>query len=157
MIIYYVLIENFEDSLSSWPNKLAIFRFSNIIRSENQKTLAAFCGNSKVLSSNFSMIKNIVASSFLVGLPMKLIYCLKSGFSNSVCLLKSIVIVWSDGLESCNGLESSHNQINCLLCNHYFFISIIYTYVSSLLFIDMSKKLLPLINTLKSFIWMFGT
>ena len=136
---------------------MAIFCFSIIIRSENQKTLAAFCGNSKVLSSKFSMIKNIVASSFLVGLPMKLIYCFKSGFSNSICLLKSIVIVWSDGLESCNGLESSHNQINCLSCNHYFFISIIYTYVSSLLFIGMSKKLLPSINTLKSFIWIFGT
>ena len=52
--------------------------------------LTEFCKNSKVVSSGFSMMKNIVASSSLSSLPIKLIYCYKSGFSNSVCLLKFI-------------------------------------------------------------------
>ena len=46
----------------------------------------------KVASSAFSMIKNIVAPNFLSSLPMKLISCCKSGFSNSIRLLKSIAI-----------------------------------------------------------------
>ena len=53
--------------------------------------LTEFCENSKVVSSDFSMMKNTVAlmsSSF----QMKLICCLKSRFSNSICLLKSIAI-----------------------------------------------------------------
>ena len=45
----------------------------------------------KVVSSNFSMIKNIVAPLSSLSLPIKMI-CFKSGFSNSVCLLKSIAI-----------------------------------------------------------------
>ena len=45
----------------------------------------------KVVFSFFSMIKNIVALNSS-SLPMKLICCFKSGFSNSICLLKSIAI-----------------------------------------------------------------
>ena len=45
----------------------------------------------KVISSDFSMMKNIVAS-LSSGLSIKLICCSKSDFSNSLCLLKSIEI-----------------------------------------------------------------
>ena len=38
------------------------------------------------------MMKNIVASSFVLRFPIKLIYCFKLGFSNSIYLLKSIAI-----------------------------------------------------------------
>ena len=47
--------------------------------------LTEFCENSKVVSSDFSMMKNTVAlmsSSFQI----------KSRFSNSICLLNSIAI-----------------------------------------------------------------
>ena len=54
--------------------------------------VAKFCLNSKVVSSDFFMMKNIVATSFLSSLPIKLIFYFKSGFSNSVCLLKSIAV-----------------------------------------------------------------
>ena len=53
---------------------------------------AEFCEKLKVISSNFSMIKNIVAPLCSSSLPIKLIFCFKSGFSNSICLLKSIAI-----------------------------------------------------------------
>ena len=62
------------------------------MHSQNQTTVAAFCLNSKVVSSDFSLIKNIVAPSFRSSLPIKLICCFKLGFSNSICLLKSIAI-----------------------------------------------------------------
>ena len=62
------------------------------MRSQNQTNVTAFCENSKVVSSDFSMMNNIVAPSFLSNLPMKLIFYFKSGFSNSFCLLKSIAI-----------------------------------------------------------------
>ena len=65
---------------------------SIFIHSQNQRTIASFCVNSKVVSSDFSMMKNIVAPSFLSSLSMKLICCFKSGFFNSICLLKSIAI-----------------------------------------------------------------
>ena len=57
---------------------------------QNQTTVTAFCQNSKVVSCYFSMMKHIVAPSCLPNLPMKLICCFKSGFSNSICLLKAI-------------------------------------------------------------------
>ena len=47
----------------------------------NQTTVTAFCENSKVVPSDFSMINNIVALSSS-GLPIKLICCFKSRFSN---------------------------------------------------------------------------
>ena len=57
------------------------------------KMFTEFCKNSKVVSSDFSMRKNIVApllfSPCLPGLPIKLI-C--SGFFNLLYLLRSIVI-----------------------------------------------------------------
>ena len=53
--------------------------------------LTEFCENSKVVSSDFSMMKNIVALSSS-NLPIKLIYCFKSEISNSISLLKSIAI-----------------------------------------------------------------
>ena len=53
--------------------------------------LTKFCENSKVVSSDFSMMKKIVAVSSS-NLPIKLIYCFKSEFSNSISLLKSIAI-----------------------------------------------------------------
>ena len=59
---------------------------------QNQITVTAFCENSKVVSYDFSIIKNIVAVVSSSNLPIKLICCLKSGFSNSIYLLKSIAI-----------------------------------------------------------------
>ena len=59
---------------------------------QNQTMVTEFCTNSKVVSSEFSVMKNIAAPCFLSSLPMKLICFFKSGFSNSVCLLKSIAI-----------------------------------------------------------------
>ena len=56
-----------------------------------QTTVTEFCEKSKIVSSIFSIIKKIVAL-FSSSLPMKLIYCFKSRFSNSICLLKSIAI-----------------------------------------------------------------
>ena len=50
-----------------------------------------FFKNAKVVSSDFAMMKNIVASSSS-SLPIKLNCCFKSGFSNSICLPKSIAI-----------------------------------------------------------------
>ena len=48
-----------------------------------------FCEKLKVVSSDFSMIKNIVAPVFFEIFPIKLISC--ESF-NLVCLLKSIAI-----------------------------------------------------------------
>ena len=78
------LVENFEDSLLVSRNKFAIFCVSIFIHSQNQTTVAAFCEDPKVVSSDFSMMKNIVAPSSLLSFPMKLICCFKSGFSNSI-------------------------------------------------------------------------
>ena len=62
------------------------------MRNQNQTTVAEFCENSKVISWDFQMMKNIVVLLFISSLPIKLICCFKSGFSNSICLLKSIAI-----------------------------------------------------------------
>ena len=56
-----------------------------------QTTVVAFCGNSKFISSDVSVIKNIVALSSS-SLPIKLICYFESGFSKSFSLLKSIAI-----------------------------------------------------------------
>ena len=53
--------------------------------------LTEFCENSKVVSSDFSMVKNIVAL-LSSSMPIKSIYWFKLEFSNSICLLKSIAI-----------------------------------------------------------------
>ena len=72
-----------------------------------------FCKNSKVVSSGFLMMKNIVASSSS-SLPIRLICCFKSAFSNSICLLNLLQLVY-------NALKNIHNPINHQLCNHYFY------------------------------------
>ena len=70
-----------------------------------------FCKKLKAVSSNFSIMKNIVALSSS-GFPIKLTCYLKSGFSNSICLLKSIAI-------SLQCFENTYSPINYQLCNHY--------------------------------------
>ena len=54
--------------------------------------LTDFFEKLKVVSADFSMMKNIVAPSLSLSLPIKLICCFRSGFFNSVCLLKFIAI-----------------------------------------------------------------
>ena len=105
-----------------------------------------FCKNSKVVSSDFSMMKNNVASSSS-SLPIKLIFCFKSAFSNSICLLNLLQLVY-------NALRNIHNPINHQLCYHLL-ISIILSYAFLLSFTGTSKKPFPSINTLKSFIVQF--
>ena len=51
--------------------------------------MTEFCEKLKVVSSDFSMIKNIVAPVFFESFPVKLICC---GSFNLVCLLQSIAI-----------------------------------------------------------------
>ena len=51
--------------------------------------MAEFCEKLKVVSSDFSVTKNIVAPLLLESLPIKLICC---GYFNLVCLLKSITV-----------------------------------------------------------------
>ena len=62
-----------------------------LITKQNQTTIKEFFENSNIISSDFSMIKNIVALSSS-SLETKLICCFKLGFSNSTYLLKSITI-----------------------------------------------------------------
>ena len=57
----------------------------------NQTIVTAFRENSKVVSSDFSITKNIVALSSL-NLSIKLICCFKLGFSYSICWLRFIAI-----------------------------------------------------------------
>ena len=78
VILIHFLVANFQYSLLVSPNKFTIFWVSIFILSENQITVTAFCENSKVAISDFSMIKKIVVFSFLVSLPMNLICCFKS-------------------------------------------------------------------------------
>ena len=68
-----------------------------------------FCEKLKVVSSDFLMMKNIVAPVVFKSLPMKLICC---GSFNLVCLLKSIAI-------NLYFFLNNQNLINYQLCNHY--------------------------------------
>ena len=52
-------------------------------------TVTEFCVKLKVVRSDFSIIKSIVAPVFLKSLPIKLIFC---GSFSLVCLLRSIAI-----------------------------------------------------------------
>ena len=70
--------------------------------------LTKCCEKLKVVSTVFHWWKT--APSFLSSLPIKLICSFKSGFSNSVCLLKSIGINW---------WFEKYSPINYRLCNHY--------------------------------------
>ena len=60
--------------------------------------LTECCENSNVVSSEFSMMKHIVALVSL-SLPIKLICCFKSGFSNLIYWHKSIAINLYSGLK----------------------------------------------------------
>ena len=60
------------------------------------------------------MMENIVAPLSSSSLPIKLICSFKSGFSSSICLLKSIALV-------CNDLKNNLNPINYQLCYRYFY------------------------------------
>ena len=46
--------------------------------------LTEFCEKSKVVSSDFSMTKDTVVPLFSSSLPIKLIFCFKSGSSNLI-------------------------------------------------------------------------
>ena len=72
-------------SLESF-NKFIIFCASILYDTEK------FSEKLNLVSSDFLMMKNIVALSFSSSLPIKLICCFKSGFSNSMCLPKSSAI-----------------------------------------------------------------
>ena len=74
--------------------------------------LADFVKKSKVISFDFPMMKNIVALSSS-SLPIKLICCLKAGFSNSICCSKLLQLVYS-------ALKSIHGPKNYQLYNYYF-------------------------------------
>ena len=54
--------------------------------------VTTFCQKLKVAASDFSMIKNIVVLSFISIFAMKLICCLRSSFSNLICLVESTAI-----------------------------------------------------------------
>ena len=75
--------------------------------------LTEFCENSKVISCDFSIMKNTVAS-YSSSLPIKLICCFKSRFSNSICLLKSMQLVYKAS-------KSIYNLINYQMCNLCFY------------------------------------
>ena len=68
------------------------FPFYIMLIKVNQTTVTAFCENSKVVSSNFSITKSIVFPVPLSNLPIKLTCCFKSGYFDSISLLKSIPI-----------------------------------------------------------------
>ena len=82
--MYHLLVANFELSLSLPFNKFTIFCVSIIYT-----IITEVCIKLKVVSSDFSIMKNIVAPVFLKSLPIKLVCC---GSFNFVCLLKSIAI-----------------------------------------------------------------
>ena len=73
-----------------------------------------FRENSKVVSSDFLMIKNIVVPLSISSLPIKLICYFKLGsLIQFVCSnLPQLV---------CNALKNIHSPIDYLLCSHYFF------------------------------------
>ena len=53
----------------------------------------------------------------------------------------------------CNVLKSTHNLINCLLCNHF---NNLFVCCFAIFYWHVKETFLS-INTLKSFIWTFGT
>ena len=82
--MYHFYVANLELSLSEPFTKFTIFSVSIIYT-----IVTKFCEKLKVVSSYFSMIKNIVNPVFFGSFPIKLICC---GSFNLVCLLKSIAI-----------------------------------------------------------------
>ena len=83
-ITHHFFVANLNYSLLESFNRFTIFWVSIYIMGR------VFCKNSKFVSSVLSIIKKIVASSYLSSLPMKLIYCIVSAFLNRTCLLKSV-------------------------------------------------------------------
>ena len=83
-IIYHFFVAKFEFSWSKLFNEFITFCVSIIYI-----IVAEFCEKLKVVSSDFSIIKNIFAPNIFESLPIELIYC---GSYNLVCLLKSIAI-----------------------------------------------------------------
>ena len=83
-ITYHFFVANFEFSLPEPFSKFTIFCVSIIYM-----IVTEFCEKLKVVSSDFSMMKNIVAPCVFKSLPVKLICC---GSFHLVCLLKSIAI-----------------------------------------------------------------
>ena len=77
-------VANFAFSLLEPFNKFTVFCVSIIYM-----VVAEFCEKLKVVSFDFSMMKNIVAPVFLESFPMKLICC---GSFDFACLLKLIAI-----------------------------------------------------------------
>ena len=80
--MHHFLVANFELSLSVPFNKFTIFRVSI-----TYTIVTEFCV--KVVSSDLSIMKNIVVSVFLKSLPITLNCC---GSFSLVCLLRSIAI-----------------------------------------------------------------
>ena len=66
--------------------------------------LTEICEKLKVVSSDFLMMKSIVALSSS-SLPIKLICCFKLGFSNSICCLNLLQLVY-------NAFKNIHNLKN---------------------------------------------
>ena len=83
-ITYHLFVANFEFLLLEPFNKFTIFCVPVIYM-----FVADFCEKFKVVSSDFIMMKNIVAPHVFKSLPIKLICC---GSFNLVGLLKLIAI-----------------------------------------------------------------
>ena len=111
--------------------------------------LTKFCENLKVFFSDFSMIKDISPLSSS-SLPRELTGCFKSEFSNSVCFLKCIAIIY-------NALKSINNLMNYQLCNYYFYC---FQYCKHTFlfyfFIGTLRQLFPLHRIMKSYISTLG-
>ena len=91
---YYFLAASFEGSLSEPFNIFTfflLFRLYTELIKVNQVAFMALCENSKDFSSDFSMIKNIVAL-YSSSLSIALVWYFKLGFFNSICLLRFITI-----------------------------------------------------------------
>ena len=86
-----------------------------LITKLNYKTVTAFCENVKVVSSDFSVIKNIVAPLSLSSLPPKLICCSNQDFLIQFAYSNLLQLV-------CNALENINSLIKYVLCSHYFFL-----------------------------------
>ena len=82
--MYHFFVANYEYSFSVLFNKFTIFCVSIIYT-----VVTELIEKLKVVSSDLSMIKNIVAPVFLESFPIKLI-CY--GSFNLACLLRSIAI-----------------------------------------------------------------
>ena len=84
LITYHCFVANFENSFST------VYQVYSFLCFHFYKLFTELCKNSKVVFSDFSMMKNIVAPlAWFSSLPVKFICC--ESF-NLACLLKSIAI-----------------------------------------------------------------